>query len=242
MLHFCCRLIRIHRPDGTETRIYAMTSQEASMLWEVETEAAGRRKRCILFSETPLAGTAQGLEFFSCGAHEFSFCEYRHEEDRPEHWRADTEGCLVSAAQEGWFENYHIQIPEKQIKMEVKRIHDHKMLVSLEQGILEDVEDILLQVDYTGNVGYAFSEGRLFHDHFYNGAPWEIGLSRFKEAIPSGEIVLETTPLRKGIMNVAADASMAVEQRFEGEQTAVFHQVSAKPVYRIALTSRLKEL
>ncbi len=67
-------------------------------------------------------------------------------------------------------------------------------------------------------------------------------MSRFKEAIQSGEIVLETTPLRKGIMNVAADASMAVEQLFEGEQTAVFHQVSAKPVYRITLISRLKEL
>ncbi|MFD3260053.1 beta-galactosidase [Paenibacillus lentus] len=240
--HTASGMIRIHRPDGTETRIYAMTSQEASMLWEVETEAAGGRKRCILFSETPLAGTTQGLEFFSYGAHEFSFREYRHEGDGLAHWRGDTEGCLISAAREGWFETYHIQIPEKQIKMEVKRIHDHKMLVSLGQGILEDVEDVLLQVDYTGNVGYAFSEGRLFHDHFYNGAPWEIGLSRFKEAIQSGEIVLETTPLRKGIMNVAADASMAVEQLFEGEQTAVFHQVSAKPVYRITLISRLKEL
>ncbi|GAA0137672.1 hypothetical protein YSY43_45130 [Paenibacillus sp. YSY-4.3] len=251
--HHESAMIRIHRTDGSETRIYAMASDEASMLSEVETgtgrgedesasvltSAAGRR---ILFSETPLAGTAQGLEFFSYGAHEFSFREYTDERNEQE-WLADGIDCRISAKREGWFETCHIQIPAKPIKMEVKRIHDHKVLVSLDQRILKDAHDVLLKIDYTGNVGYAFSEGRLFHDHFYNGAPWEMGLSRFQEAIQGGEIVLETTPLRKGVMNVAQDAAMAVEQLFVGEQIAEFHEVSAEPVYRVAVASRkMKQL
>lgn len=148
----------------------------------------------------------------------------------------------IAAERDGWFENCDIQIPAKPITMEVKRIHDYKVLISLDQRILEDAQDVLLKIDYTGNVGYAFSEGRLFHDHFYNGAPWEIGLSRFQEVVQGREIVLETTPLRKGVMNVAQGAAMAVEQLFEGEQTAKFHQVTAEPVYRVAVRIRMNEL
>ncbi|AZK48987.1 hypothetical protein EIM92_11065 [Paenibacillus lentus] len=250
-------MIRIRRTDGNETRIYAMASHEASMLWEVETgieksegESGSERiststldngRRRLFFSETPLVGMAEGLELYSYGSHEFSFREYRHETDEQE-WLTKKKDCRITVQREGWFETCYVQIPAKEIKMDVKRIHDHKALVSLEPEILDNVEDILLKIDYTGNVGYAFSEGRLFHDHFYNGAPWEIGLSRFKEAIQGGEIVLETTPLRKGVMKVAQDAAMAVEQVFEGEQTAKFHQVSAEPVYRVTMTSRMKKL
>ncbi|WP_019636840.1 beta-galactosidase [Paenibacillus fonticola] len=253
--HHVSAMIRIYRTDGSETRIYAMSSKEASMLWEVETgtggvedesvtavaSTAGRGRRRILFSDTPLAGTAYGLEFFSYGANEFSFREYTDERNKQE-WLADGEGCRIAAERDGWFENCHIQIPAKPITMEVKRIHDHKLLISLDQRILVDAQDVLLKIDYTGNVGYAFSEGRLFHDHFYNGTPWEIGLSRFNEAIRGGEIVLETTPLRKGVINVAQGAAMAVEQLFEGEQTAEFHQVTAEPVYRVAVRISMDEL
>ncbi|KWX87954.1 hypothetical protein AMQ83_09805, partial [Paenibacillus riograndensis] len=91
-------------------------------------------------------------------------------------------------------------------------------------------------VHYTGNVGDAFAAGRLFHDHVYNGAPWEIGLSRFKDVLKGGEIILETTPLRRGVTTVAADAAMAAQKQFTGEAAAVFHSVTAVPVYRVALS------
>ncbi|MNI89229.1 hypothetical protein D3C73_1466040 [compost metagenome] len=102
----------------------------------------------------------------------------------------------------------------------------------------EEVTDIILSVDYAGNVGYAFSKGRLFHDHFYNGAPWEIGLSRFKDKLASEEIVLETTPLRRGVTTVDTGAAMAIKQRFEGEARAVFHCVTATPFYKIVLRTK----
>lgn len=66
-------------------------------------------------------------------------------------------------------------------------------------------------------------------------------MSRFQEAIQGGEIVLETTPLRRGMGHVAQDAAMAVEQLFEGEQTAEFHEISADPVCRVTIASRIKE-
>lgn len=155
--HDASTMIRIYHMDGRETRIYAMTSKEASMLWEVETgtgasenesagaAATGKGRRRILFSETPVAGTAQGLEFFSYGAHEFSFREYK-DEDSEQEWLADREDCRVTAKREGWFETCHVQIPAIPIKMDVKRIHNHKVQVCLDLGILEHVEDVLLRL------------------------------------------------------------------------------------------------
>jgi hypothetical protein len=124
--------------------------------------------------------------------------------------------------------------------MDIKRIHDHKIALRLNPDVLDSVEDILLKIDYTGNVGYAFSEGQLFHDHFHNGTPWEIGLWRFREYIRNGngEIILETTPLRQGVRTVAADAVMAIEQHFAGEQAVMLHTITAEPVYRVALSAK----
>lgn len=226
-------MIQILRSGEREIRIYVMNVEEASALWEMKDGTISR----ILFSETPLVQTADGLEFISTGQSSFSFREYTGDSGAASQWKTTQAGCSIAQRQDQWFRSYDLQFPAKEVLLETRRIHDHKIALSLPADVLNNVEDILLNIDYTGNVGYAFSEGQLFHDHFYNGLPWEIGLSRFKEVIGSGEIILETTPLRKGVMTVAADAAMAVEKQFSGEATAVFHGVTAEPVYRVALTS-----
>ncbi|GGF90279.1 hypothetical protein GCM10010912_39280 [Paenibacillus albidus] len=226
-------MIRIARNGAKEVRIYAMNAQDASALWVMNNDGHTR----ILFSETPLVETAEGIEFFSTGQGSFTFREYRGQGQAAPRWSTAQTGCSISERHDEWFYSYDIEIPVKEIELTIRRIHDHKMAVQVPADLLKGVEEVLLKIDYTGNVGYAFSKGRLFHDHFYNGQPWEIGLSRFRHVVRGGEIILETTPLRKGIMTIVADAAMAVEKQFTGESTAVFHKVTAEPVYRVCLVS-----
>ncbi|KGE20899.1 hypothetical protein PWYN_01595 [Paenibacillus wynnii] len=223
-------LIHITREQKRAVQLYVMTAEEASTLWEAE--IAGKRR--ILFSEVPLAVTEKGLDFFIDGKDEFTFREYYYEESLPG-WISDADEYKASMELDGLFRRYHVQIPCIQIPLHIDRVHDHKVVINIDPEVLQVVEDVLLSIDYTGNVGYAFSGGKLLHDHFHNGAPWEMGLNRFREQIQNGEIVLETTPLRKGTLTVDADAVMAVEQYFTGEQQAVFHQITAEPVRRITL-------
>ncbi|MNV72375.1 hypothetical protein D3C71_1654550 [compost metagenome] len=150
---------------------------------------------------------------------------------------ADETTRLQMEEREG-FRFYRLSIPERQVRLDVERRHDHKLVLRFDPAVLDHTEELLLQIEYTGNVGYAFGDGRLFHDHFHNGALWEIGLSRFRDVIQSGEIVLETTPLRRGSRTLSADAAMAAEMTFTGDAIAVFHGVQAKPVYRIACEHR----
>ncbi|WP_379160841.1 beta-galactosidase [Paenibacillus sp. sgz5001063] len=224
-------MIRITQDGAREIRIYAMHAKEAATLWEMEDEGQQR----IIFSEVPPVQTQDGIEFFSSGQSSFSFREYTGSPAAPARWTTARTDCSIAQHSGEWFHSFDLELPAKDIRLDLRRIHDHKIALQLPRDLLEGVDEVLLNIDYTGNVGYAFTAGQLFHDHFYNGAPWEIGLSRFRDVLGSGEIILETTPLRKGVTTIAADAAMAVEKQYSGESTAVFHSVTAVPVYRVAL-------
>ncbi len=224
-------MIRITQKGAREIRIYAMNAQVASMLWEMEDGGLPR----IMFSEIPPVQNGEGIEFFSSGKSSFSFREYAGGPAAPAKWTTAHAACSIAQHRGGWFHSYDLELPAKEVRLETRKIHDHKLALEFAPRMLEGVEEVMLGINYTGNVGYAFAAGRLFHDHFHNGAPWEIGLSRFRDTLMSGEIILETTPLRRGVTTVAAGAAMAAEKQFTGEATAVFHSVTAVPVYRVAL-------
>lgn len=224
-------MIVIKREGAREVRIYAMSAAEASQLWELEENGQNR----VMFSPVPPVQTPDGIEFISPGQHAFTFREYTGGAAAAVQWAPAQADSAVSGRTEGWFQAYDVQVPAQEIGVTMRRIHDHKVVLELPESVLEGTEEVLLSIDYTGNVGYAFAGGKLFHDHFYNGLPWEIGLSRFREVLRRGEIVLETTPRRTGAVKLADDAAMAVEKVFEGEAVAVFHSVTAAPVYRVGV-------
>ncbi|MFB9328892.1 beta-galactosidase [Paenibacillus aurantiacus] len=226
--HETSGMIRIQRAEGAEVRIYAMEAGEAAMLWEMEHEG----ERRILFSAEAMIPAEGGLAWLGGGRSEASFREYVPARDDEPKWFPAKENRAASAERQGWFMTYTAAAPDAAIALEVKRIHDHKLVVVLPTDALDEVDDVILRISYTGNVGYAFSGGQLIHDNFYNGAPWEIGLSRFRNRLPDGELVLETTPLRDGPAVFAPDAEMA-ERQSEGKAVAKFHSVTAEPVRRL---------
>lgn len=223
--------ITIKRTGGGEVCLYVMTPEEADSLWLLEQDGVRR----ALFSPVSLVPAEQGLEFRSLGRTEFEFREYVPESVTLPAWTMEAGDTPLTVLRKGRFAVCEIKVPAYEPRIAVERLHDHKLLLTVEPVTAEEVTDLILSVDYTGNVGYAFSKGRLFHDHFYNGATWEIGLSRFKDKLASGKIVLETTPLRRGVTTVDTGAAMAIKQRFEGEAQAVFHSVAAVPFYKIVL-------
>ncbi len=231
-------MIQIIQDDAREIRLYVMNAKEASMLWAIEDGGQTR----IIFSEIPPVQTEDGIDFFSSGQSSFSFREYAGGPAASAKWETTHVVSTIAEHRDEWFRSYDLELPAKEVRVETEKIHDHKIALHLAPDILEDVEEVLLKIDYTGNVGYAFTSGQLFHDHFYNGLPWEIGLSRFRDILRDGEIILETTPLRKGVMTVAANAAMAIHKQFTGEATAVFHSVTAVPVYRVGLKKQDEQL
>ncbi|WP_245642102.1 beta-galactosidase [Nonomuraea candida] len=57
--------------------------------------------------------------------------------------------------------------------------------------------EVLLRLDWTGDVGRAHLGGRLVADQFWHGQVWEIGLRRFREEILEHGLELRLLPLRE---------------------------------------------
>jgi hypothetical protein len=69
--------------------------------------------------------------------------------------------------------------------------------ISVPKDALDDAEDSLLQIHYTGDIARAYIGDRLIDDDFYFGRPWEIGLRRFAPEVLEKGITLKILPLRK---------------------------------------------
>lgn len=61
---------------------------------------------------------------------------------------------------------------------------------------LTGMNDVFLQIDYTGDIGRLYEGQRLLDDDFYHGATWEVGLKRFAP-LASQNLTLDVLPLRK---------------------------------------------
>lgn len=205
-------VIRLRLAGGGERIVYVMTAEEAGKLWEVEL----RGERRIFFSEAALIADEEGLEAISFGREQVELQEFSP-------WQAS--GDIVT--------HRSAQVPHRDIPLGVRRLRDDKVLLEPDWSALDAVEDVLLSIDYDGNVGYAFANGILFHDHFWNGQPWEIGLSRFRDKAEAAELVVQVTPRREGAVSISDEAAMAIKLIDSGKKSAEIRSVTAVPVYRI---------
>jgi beta-galactosidase len=71
---------------------------------------------------------------------------------------------------------------------------------------MHGLAEVLLQIDYVGDIGHLSSAGTLLDDNFYNGAIWQVGLKRF------GPTAL-ATPLDLKIMPLPANAPIYLDER-----------------------------
>lgn len=99
----------------------------------------------------------------------------------------------------------------------------------------ENIKQLLLKVEYDGDVGYAFINGEMFHDNFCNGAPWEIDLLPYKEELLQHGMYLYISPRKKGAY---VDNSSAMAARFEvvEEQIARINQITMEAVKKVEIT------
>lgn len=81
------------------------------------------------------------------------------------------------------FNKYNIKVQKKEVTIEVKRIRDSKATINISEDQFEGLKNIMLRINYEGDIGYSFINGDLINDNFCNGSMWEISLNRFKERL-----------------------------------------------------------
>ena len=120
---------------------------------------------------------------------------------------------------------------EELCKMETV-LPEGESLISPED-FMEGLKDVLLQIRYKGDIGYAFIDGEMVHDNFWNGGRWEIGLRTFAERRKKDPLTISITPLKEGA-SVNVESTMAARMENVKAYTGELESVDLKPVYEFA--------
>lgn len=119
---------------------------------------------------------------------------------------------------------YTISFKKTEICPKIKQVGNNRYTIDFPKGLfrmLQDgkgIKDVLLKIHYRGDIGHAFINGKMIHDHFCNGAAWEIGLLEFAYALEEHPLTIYITPKKEGA-KVNAESAMAA--RFEVVEDAV---------------------
>ncbi|MGI5289543.1 beta-galactosidase [Nonomuraea polychroma] len=103
--------------------------------------------------------------------------------------------------------------------------------VTVPADLLDGDDEVLLRLDWTGDVGRAFIGGRLIADQYWHGEPWEIGLRRFRrQFLEHGAVELRLLPFPK---DVPVYVSPQVRS---GKEILELREATFVPVPRTTLT------
>ena len=107
-----------------------------------------------------------------------------------------------------------------------------RMAIHVAHQALDGIRDVFVRVDYEGDTGGAYLNGKLIHDNFNNGTGWSIGLRRFAPEVLGNAVVLATTPTRESLTKMALTYSeMAAIQRDDTGVKGAIRSVSLHPEY-----------
>lgn len=137
-------------------------------------------------------------------------------------------------ADEGIFGVYVCETKPVEIKPELEKVGFNRYNIMLPPDCMSGIKELMLNIDYVGDIGAAFIDGDMIHDNFYNGAPWELGIARFADRLQKHPLTINITPIRKGA-NVNVESTMAARLEEADELVGQLNAVTAVPVYEIKI-------
>jgi Beta-galactosidase len=217
-------LIILTKADGTRERIITLSRTEALKLWKVKLWGKDR----VVISNSDVSTYGSILKLYGC-ENRISLRIF------PFDGRTlDSSAGIYSGQKENIFSRFDIQIAKKEIIPRIIFYKDNKAEIGLQQDTFDDMEEVFLKIDYTGDVARAFIGGRLKADDFYHGEPWVIGLKRFERELSGKSLYIFISPQRKG-ETVVRNEAVGLKQEFIGEKIAEIHSIEAYPEYSIML-------
>lgn len=189
--------------DGWKINIITLTKQQALNFYK---GYAWGRERVFITQANLLFGKAN-VDLLGDNPDKFSFSVFP---DAPEHLKG--ENGYAECYADGLFETYTYHMNEKQVDIKIgelqscdreegkeKEIENRHLKFSIEisDDTMEDFNDVFLYIDYVGDYAQARIKDTLISDDFYKGAPWIIGLKRFRKNLKGNKIIVEITPLNR---------------------------------------------
>jgi hypothetical protein len=135
-------------------------------------------------------------------------------------------GKTLESAVAGQFRRYNVQMAKGAVACAVRMRGPADAEITLPAGAFAEANEVFLRIEYDGDVGSAFIDGKLIADDFSNGEPWEIGLEKLLPEVLRKSICVHITPRREGSL-IVKEAGMAVQQKLQGKEVAEIRSITA---------------
>jgi len=212
--------------DGKKITITTLTREQALNTWK--TRLAGK-ERIIISSSTILDHNGL-LKIQNIGNHSMDFHIYP---DVEEGLKCNTGKILKSY--EGMFARYDIVLEKIEVPVKIQRVTDQRITVELPDNAMKGLNDIFLKIDYMGDTGMGFINGKLVTDHFYYGEPWVIGLKRFVPEIHKKGMYFYFKPISEDAPYLMDLAPEEIPDFQNGKVTEI-KTIKAIPEYQVIVS------
>jgi beta-galactosidase len=222
-----CR-IQITTLKGSLMQLLVLTQEQAWKCWKVQLWGKER----LLLTDALVLDKDDELHLYWRGPATIDLAVYPPLPEQP-----NAAADQLATTVDGFFSRYTVIAPERTIKLAVQQLRPDTLCIEL-PTTLDGLHDAFLSIDFVGDMGNAYLNGRLVSDHFANGLPWEIGLKRFLTTEAARELIIRFSPLRN---NAAALRYFPTGMAFrltDGDCTIEVKSIQVHPEYHAVLTQR----
>ncbi|WNS40716.1 beta-galactosidase [Paenibacillus sp. MMS20-IR301] len=219
--------VRLLSAAGKRMVIYSMTGEQSLGFWKAEIR--GRQR--VLFTDANLLVAGEEIKLEVTEQEEVTLSVFP---DFEEGLGKVSGGELAGCSAEEIFTTYKLSVPGKEIGFTWTKVKDERAVLEFAPGSLDGLKEALLQIEYTGDIGYAFIDGELIHDNFCNNTVWEIGLKRFEARLLEQGMYLYASPIRRGTV-VNSNTTMAGWNESAQELIADITSVRAVAVHELVI-------
>ncbi|MBD8068705.1 beta-galactosidase [Bacillus sp. PS06] len=214
-------LIDITLTSGKTLHICTMTNEQSLQFWKFPY----RGKEHVLISNATVLVSDEKIRLECVGIEQLDLKVYPSLGDS-----ISLDGAELPCSGEGVFNEYKKTIKLAEPQLDVRIVGENKAIIQFQPEAFEGTKELLLQIDYVGDIGYAFIDGELIHDHFCNQATWEIGLKQYKEELLEKGMYLYISPLKEGSF-VKSDSPMAARAEIINKQIAEISSIKTKVIH-----------
>ncbi len=169
------------------TRILVIEKSMAFNSWKINSG----NKDYLVFSEAMVIDNQNQFELISEGNNNISFKQYPNDKVS---LQSDSGTLKKLSKSNDLFAEFSLELKKATVDFPVKYM-GNKMSIDLSKGLPEGANDIICQINYVGDTGQGFINGKLVIDQFYKGIPWQIGLRDYLNISEVGEMVFNFRPM-----------------------------------------------
>jgi hypothetical protein len=140
----------------------------------------------------------------------------------------------VRIGYQGIFTEYRLKCNTALPEIKLRQIGATRYTVEIPQWDTSAIKELLLRINYNGDVGSAFIDGEMISDNFCNSEPWEIGLSEFSRRLKEHPLTIYITPLKED-NKVNVESTMAGRREEAGAINGAVQSVSVNAIYQWSL-------